>query len=177
MSSEVQPKCTMAVRCSIPMPRQPAADVVLHGLDVVHRDGLDLGQFGDGRGVEFGDDRAQLLLLLGGQRPGAGQDAVAGQVDQPFHLDGHPVAVQGRLGEVVHQRRDGGLVAAVQRAERDLAVRRGEGQASGRRVSFSHGAYSFTNGAVSCVTSPPQRCSARPSTSPDPLRRRGSRRA
>ena len=118
---------------------QAAADVVLHGLDVVDRDGLDLGQFGDGGGVELGDDRTQLLLLFRRQRPGAGQDAVAGQVDQPFDLDGHPVAVQGGLGEVVDQRRDGGLVAAIQRAERDLVVGRGEGQASGRRAGISCG--------------------------------------
>ena len=102
---------------------QPAADVVLHRLDVVHGDGFDVGQFGDRCGVELGDDGAQLLLLLGGQRTGAGQHVVAGQVDEPFDLDGDPVAVEGGLGEVVDQRRDGGLVAAVQRAERDLVVR------------------------------------------------------
>ncbi len=99
---------------------QAAADVVLDGLDVVHGDGFDVGQFGDRAGVEFGDDGAQLLLLLRGQRSGAGQHVVAGQVDEPFNLDGDPVAVEGGLGEVVDQRRDGGLVAAVQRAERDL---------------------------------------------------------
>ena len=99
---------------------QAAADVVLDGLDVVHGDGFYVRQFGDRAGVEFGDDGAQLLLLLRGQRSGAGEHAGAGQVDEPFNLDGDPVAVQGGLGEVVDQRRDGRLVAAVQRAERDL---------------------------------------------------------
>ena len=114
----------------MPMAGQAAADVVLHGLDVVDRDGLDFGEFGDRGGVEFGDDGAQLVLLLRGQRPGAGKDVVAGQVDEPFDFDGHAVAVEGRLGQVVHEGRDGGLVAAVQRAERDLFRGRGEGQAS-----------------------------------------------
>ncbi len=71
MSSDVQPKWTMAVRFSMPMAGQAAADVVLHGLDVVDRDGFDFGQFGDRRGVEFRDDGAELVLLLLGQRTGA----------------------------------------------------------------------------------------------------------
>ena len=99
---------------------QAAADVVLHGLHVVDGDGFDFGEFGDRCGVEFGDDGAELLLLFRGERAGAGEDVVAGQVDEPLDLDGHAVAVEGRLGQVVHQGRDGGLVAAVQRAERDL---------------------------------------------------------
>jgi hypothetical protein len=41
-------------------------------------------------------------------------------VDKPLHLDGDPVAVEGCLGQVVNEGSDGGLVAAVQRAERDL---------------------------------------------------------
>jgi hypothetical protein len=122
-----------------PDARQAAADVVLDGLDVVHRDRLDLGQFGDGAGVELRDDCAQLLLLFRRERAGPGQDAVAGQMDQPLNLHRHAVAVQGCFGKVVHQRRDGGLVAAIQRAERDLVVRRGEGQASGRRTGISCG--------------------------------------
>ena len=63
MSSEVQPKCTMRGQAFDADAGQPAADVVLHGLDVVHGHGLDLGQFRDGIGVELGDDSAQLLLL------------------------------------------------------------------------------------------------------------------
>ena len=104
----------------MPMAGQAAADVVLHGLDVVDRDGFDFGQFGDGGGVEFGDDGAELVLLVRGQRAGAGEDVVAGQVDEPLDLDGHAVAVEGGLGQVVNEGRDGGLVAAVQRAQRDL---------------------------------------------------------
>ena len=99
---------------------QPAADVVLHCLDIVHRDGLDVGQFTDGVGVEFGHDGAQLFLLLRGQRPGARQDVVAGKVDEPFDFHGNAVAVQGGFGKIINQGRDGGLVAAIQRAERDL---------------------------------------------------------
>jgi hypothetical protein len=110
--------------------RQAAADVVLHCLHVVDRDGLDFGQLGNGGGVEFGDDGAELLLLRGRQRPRAGKDVVAGQVDEPLHFHGHAVAVEGCLGQVVNEGRDGGLVAAVQRAKRDFFRGRGEGQAS-----------------------------------------------
>ena len=118
---------------------QAAADVVLHCFDVVDRDGFDVRQFAYGGGVEFGDDAAQLVLLLRAQRTGAGHHIVAGQVDEPFNLDGDAVAVEGGLGKIVDQRRDGGLVTAVQRTERDLVVGRGEGQASGRRAGFSCG--------------------------------------
>jgi hypothetical protein len=119
--------------------RQAPGDVVLHGLHVVDRDGFDFGELRDRCGVEFGDDLAELLLLLCGERAGAGEDVVAGQVDEPLHLDGDAVAVEGGLGQVVHEWRDGGLVAAVQRAERNLFRRRGEGQASGGRTGVSCG--------------------------------------
>ena len=106
------------------------ADVVLHGLHVVDSDCLDFGEFGNGGGVEFGDDGAELLLLRGRQWPGARKDVVAGQVDEPLDFHGHAVAVECCLGQVVNEGRDGGLVAAVQRAKRDFFRGRGEGQAS-----------------------------------------------
>ena len=51
---------------------QAAADVVFDGLDVVDRNGLDLGQFGDGCGVELRDDRTQLSCCsaVSGPAPG-----------------------------------------------------------------------------------------------------------
>ncbi|MCY1311634.1 hypothetical protein D9M70_619550 [compost metagenome] len=103
------------------------------------RYGLDFGQFCDRAGVEFSDDGAQLLLLPFVQRASARQDIVAGQVDKPLHLNSDAVPVEGGLGKVVNEGSYGGLVAAVQRAERDMFRGGGEGQASGRRTGISCG--------------------------------------
>ena len=118
---------------------EAATDVVLNGLDVVDRDGFDVSEFRDRSGIELGDDGAQLLLLFGGQGTGAWKYVVAGQVDEPLDLDGHAVAVERGLGQVVDQGSDGGLVPAVQGAQCDRLRRRGESNASRGRTGNSGG--------------------------------------
>jgi hypothetical protein len=98
---------------------QPAADVVLHGLDVVDRHGLDLRELRDRVRVEVRDDPAQPRGLLAAQGRQARQHRPLGEVDEPLHLHVHAVAVEGGLGEVVDQGRDHGLVAAVEGPQRD----------------------------------------------------------
>ena len=98
---------------------EASLEVVLDGLDVVDRVPLDVGELGDVLGPEVVDDRAQPLLLALGERPDAGHDPPAGEVDEPFDLDVRPGAVQRRLGEVIHQRRDDVPVPAVECSQGD----------------------------------------------------------
>jgi len=98
---------------------EAALDVVLDGLDVMHRLALDLSELGNVVDAEVFDDRSQAGLLLRGEGPNTGDHVVVGQMDQPLDLDPHPLAVEGRLGEVVDQRGNSTAIAAVEGAERD----------------------------------------------------------
>ena len=71
-------------------------------------------------GAELGDGRWGVVLLFRGGLDCAGKDVIAGQVDEPLDFHAHTVTVQGCLGQVVNEGRDGGLVTAVQRAQGDL---------------------------------------------------------
>lgn len=113
------------------------ANVVLDRLNVVHGDGFDLCQLVDGCCIEAGDDGPELGYLLVGEGSGAGEYRLAGEVDEPLNFDVNAVAVQGRLGQVIDEGRDGGTVAAIKGTK-------GEGFGSeGHAGGFSHGAHSF----------------------------------
>jgi len=103
--------------------RQAALEVVLDGLDVVHGLALDLGELGDVVGTEIGHDGTQLGDLGLAQLPHPGHDLTVGEVDEPLDLDVHARPVEGRLTEVVDERRHSLAVAAVEGAESD---RRGD---------------------------------------------------
>jgi hypothetical protein len=117
--------------------RQSSPDVVLNSLDVVDGDGFYFREFIDGCSIEFGNDGTQPGHLIIGQRTRARQNGLAGQVDEPLNFNVNAIAVQCGLGQVVHEGRDGGAVAAVKGAE-------SEGFGSeGHAVGFSHEVYSF----------------------------------
>jgi hypothetical protein len=80
------------------------------------RDRLALGEPVDLVLPEVEVERAQAQLLLLGER-GRAEQRVVRQRDQPLDLDLDAGAVEARLGQVLGERRDGGAVAAVERAE------------------------------------------------------------
>ena len=100
-----------------PERRQPVAHEVLDGLHVVTGDGLLLGEPVDLGLPELEVQRPQARLVVVAERRRAEQRAV-GERDQPLDLDLDAGAVEARLGEEVGERRDGGAIAAVERAER-----------------------------------------------------------
>ncbi len=126
--------------------RQPATDVVLHGLHIVHGHGLDLGQFRHGLRVEVGDDGPQTVLLLLVQGFQTGQRALFTQVDEPFDLHVHALAVERGFREVIDQDAGLGAIAAVQGAQRDGRGLLAQGHASGGESMWGlrHGPHSST---------------------------------
>jgi hypothetical protein len=96
---------------------QALAHQVLDGLHVVLGGGLQLGEPVDLGLAELVGEGAQLADLLVGERGGA-EHPVAGQVDEPLHLDLHARPVEARLRQVVAEAEHRGPVAAVQGAER-----------------------------------------------------------
>ena len=80
-------------------------------------DCFDFGEFVNRRGIEFGNDGAQPGHLFVGQRAGTRHNGLAGQVDEPLNFNVNAIAVECCLGQVVHEGRDGGTVAAVKGAK------------------------------------------------------------
>jgi hypothetical protein len=109
---------------------EAALEEVLDGLDVVQRLALDRCELLDLGGAEVLDDLAQGRLLGVGQGAHPRDDLVGGQPDQPLDLDPDAGPVEGRLGQVVDERRHDAAVATVERTEGD-----GRGRVSKR----SHG--------------------------------------
>ena len=126
MSSLVHAKCVSSAIASSPSVDEPVAHQVLDGLHVVAGDRLLLGEPVDLGLAEVAVQGAQARPCRSSrQRRGAEQRPV-GEGDEPLDLDLDAGAVEPRLGEVVGERRDGGAVAAVERAE-GLRGKRGHG--------------------------------------------------
>ena len=93
----------MHERHQMPQPQRfkAATDIVLDGLHIVNSDRLNLGEFGDGIGVELGHDSTQTGLLLIGERREPGKNGMLAQVYEPFDFHVYAVAVQCGFGEIV----------------------------------------------------------------------------
>ena len=93
----------MHERHQMPQPQRfkAATDIVLDGLHIVNSDRLNLGEFGDGIGVELGHDSTQTGLLLIGERREPGKNGMLAQVYEPFDFHVDAVAVQRGFGEIV----------------------------------------------------------------------------
>jgi len=95
---------------------EAVAHEVLDGLHVVPGDGLLLGEPVDLLLAEVAVEGAQAVFVGIRQRRGLEERAV-GERDQPLDLDLDAGPVEAGLREEVGEARDGGAVAAVQRAE------------------------------------------------------------
>ena len=93
----------MHERHQMPQPQRfkAATDIVLDGLHIVNSDRLNLGEFGDGIGVELGHDSTQTGLLLIGERREPGKNGMLAQVYELFDFHMDAVAVQCGFGEIV----------------------------------------------------------------------------